>query len=79
MEKRNDTPASEFTITRVFDAPRQLVWDAWTQAERLAEWWGPAGFKLKVAKLDLRPGGTFHYSMVAPNGHEMWGSSSTKR
>jgi uncharacterized protein YndB with AHSA1/START domain len=41
MEAKNDTPASEFTITRVFDAPRQLVWDAWTQAERLAEWWGP--------------------------------------
>jgi uncharacterized protein YndB with AHSA1/START domain len=73
MEIRNDTPSSEFTITRVFDAPRQLVWDAWTQAPRLAEWWGPAGFTMKVSKLDLRPGGTFHYSMVTPDGHEMWG------
>lgn len=73
MEKKNDTPASEFTITRVFDAPRQLVWDAWTQAHRLAEWWGPKGSTMKVAKLDLRPGGTFHYSMATPDGHEMWG------
>ena len=73
MENKNDTPTSEFTITRVFDAPRQLLWDAWTQAHRLAAWWGPKGLTMKVAKLDLRPGGTFHYSMATPDGHEMWG------
>jgi uncharacterized protein YndB with AHSA1/START domain len=73
MENKNDTAAPEFTITRIFDAPRQLVWDAWTEAPRLAEWWGPKGFTMKVSKLDLRPGGTFHYSMVTPDGHEMWG------
>jgi uncharacterized protein YndB with AHSA1/START domain len=73
MENEKDTFPSEFSITRVFNAPRQLVWNAWTEAHRLAEWWGPKGFTMKVAKLDLRPGGTFHYSMLTPDGHEMWG------
>ena len=63
----------EFVITRVFDAPRELVWKAWTDRERLMQWFGPKGFALKVATLDFRPGGTFHYSMRSPDGKEMWG------
>jgi uncharacterized protein YndB with AHSA1/START domain len=62
-----------FVLSRTFDAPRDLVWKAWTEERRLAEWWGPKGFKVKVAKLDLRPGGTFLYAMNAPDGAEMWG------
>jgi uncharacterized protein YndB with AHSA1/START domain len=65
--------AEEFVITREFDAPRDLVFKAWTEPERLAQWWGPKGFKLKVANIDLRPSGMFHYGMVAPDGSEMWG------
>jgi uncharacterized protein YndB with AHSA1/START domain len=63
----------EFMITRVFDAPRELVWQAFTEAERLKHWWGPKGFKMLSCKLDLRPGGLFHYGMQAPDGSEMWG------
>jgi uncharacterized protein YndB with AHSA1/START domain len=63
----------EFVITRVFDAPRELVWQAFTKAEHLKHWWGPKGFKMLSCKLDLRPGGVFHYGMQAPNGGEMWG------
>ncbi|HEV7813637.1 MAG TPA: SRPBCC domain-containing protein [Janthinobacterium sp.] len=63
----------EFVITRVFDAPRDLVYKAWTEPARLAEWWGPAGFTLSVLKLELKPGGIFHYGMKAPDGVEMWG------
>ncbi len=63
----------EFVIARVFDAPRELVWKAWTESERLAQWWGPKGFTMGVCKLDLRPGGVFHYSMRTPDGREMWG------
>jgi len=63
----------EFVITRVFDAPRDLVWKAWTESERLAQWWGPKGFAMGVCKLDLRPDGVFHYSMRTPDCHEMWG------
>lgn len=60
-------------ITRLFNAPRELVWKAWTDAERLVQWWGPKGFDLGVAKLDLQPGGMFLYSMKSAGGQEMWG------
>jgi uncharacterized protein YndB with AHSA1/START domain len=63
----------EFKITRVLDTPRDLVWKAHTEAGRLMHWWGPKGFKMLKAELDLRPGGLFHYGMEAPNGEEMWG------
>lgn len=79
-EKNNDALTSseqEFVIARVFDAPREMVWKAWTEPERLAQWWGPKGFTMLVSKLDLRPGGVFHYCMSAPAGHpmsgKMWG------
>jgi uncharacterized protein YndB with AHSA1/START domain len=64
---------NEFVITRVFDAPRELVWKAWTESERLAHWWGPKGFAMLSCKNDLRPGGVFHYGMRAPDGGVMWG------
>ncbi len=63
----------EFTITHVFDARRELVWNAWTEAERLAHWWGPKGSTIRVLKLDLRPGGIFHYAMQFQPGHDMYG------
>jgi uncharacterized protein YndB with AHSA1/START domain len=62
-----------FVLTRVFDAPRDLVFKAWTEAERLAQWWGTKGCDWVSGKMDLRPGGIFHYCMRWPNGHEMWG------
>src|SRR5258708_172951 len=64
---------SEFVLTRVFDAPRHLVFKAWTESDRLAKWWGPAGFTMLISKLEFRPGGVFHYCMRSPDGHEMWG------
>jgi uncharacterized protein YndB with AHSA1/START domain len=64
---------NEFVITRVLDAPRERVWKAWTEADRLKQWWGPQGFKVHTCKVDLRPGGTFHYGMTAPDGSGMWG------
>ena len=67
------TTKKEFEITRVFKASRDLVWKAHTEAERLAEWWGPKGFKMLECKIDLRPGGIFHYGMESPDGHKMWG------
>lgn len=62
-----------FEVSRTFDAPRELVWKAYSEADRLKEWWGPKGFGMKIAKLDFRPGGIFHYCMIAPDGKEMWG------
>jgi uncharacterized protein YndB with AHSA1/START domain len=65
--------ADDFVISRELDAPRELVFKAWTEPERLAQWWGPKGFKVKVANVDLRPGGLFLYGMTAPDGSEIWG------
>ena len=47
----------QIVITRVFDAPRELVWKVWTQPEHVARWWGPRGFTTTVTEMDLRPGG----------------------
>jgi uncharacterized protein YndB with AHSA1/START domain len=63
----------EFSISRTFNASRDLVWKAHTELERLKHWWGPKGFTWVGGKLDLRPGGLFHYGMRAPNGEEVWG------
>jgi len=63
----------EFVISRVFDAPRERIWKAFTESERLMKWSGPKGFALRVEKLDLRPGGVFHYRMRSPDGRDMWG------
>jgi uncharacterized protein YndB with AHSA1/START domain len=70
MEKE---AVKEFTITRTFNAPLDLVWKVNTEAKHLEKWWGPKGLKMLHCTLDLRPGGVFHYGMQAPNGAEMWG------
>jgi uncharacterized protein YndB with AHSA1/START domain len=55
-----------FIISREFDAPRERVWQAWTEPERLQQWFSPKGFSVIAAKLDLRSGGTYHYGMRMP-------------
>jgi uncharacterized protein YndB with AHSA1/START domain len=59
---------------RVFDPPRERVWKAFTESERLMHWWGPNGFSMQVAKLDLRPGGMSHYDLRSPDGRDMGAS-----
>ena len=63
----------EFTISRAFNAPRKLVFDAWTSPELMAKWWGPKGFTVGKSEMDLKVGGTYHYSLKAQDGLEMWG------
>ena len=62
-----------FTISRIFEAPRDLVWTAWTDATHLIRWWGPKGFTIVKCDMDLREGGLFHYAVKAPDGKIMWG------
>ena len=69
----DQTITQEFRLVRTFDAPRNLVWKAWTSAEALGQWWGPKGAAIRVITFDLRPGGMFHYAMAFPSGHEMYG------
>jgi uncharacterized protein YndB with AHSA1/START domain len=64
----------KLVLTRTFDAPRELVWKAWTEPGRLARWWGPTGFSWLGGMMDFRPGGIFLYGMTAPDGKTtMWG------
>lgn len=63
----------ELVLTRTFDEKRILVWKAFTEVERLHQWWGPKGFTMRTAMLDFRPGGIFHYSMQSGSGEVLWG------
>jgi uncharacterized protein YndB with AHSA1/START domain len=65
--------SGDFVISRTFDAPRELVWKCFTDPERMKHWWGPKGFTVIASKMDLRPGGIYHYGMTAPDGSPMWG------
>src|SRR5579872_135917 len=60
--------SNEIKITRVYDAPVQAVWDAWTDPVQAAKWWGPRGFTLTTHSKDLKPGGTWKYTMHGPDG-----------
>jgi uncharacterized protein YndB with AHSA1/START domain len=65
------TKSTEFVISRVLDAPRDLVWKCFTDPEHMRRWWGPKGFTVVASKMDLRVGGTYHYGLQAPNGAPM--------
>jgi uncharacterized protein YndB with AHSA1/START domain len=69
-------PRVEVTLTRIFDAPRELVWKAWTDPAMLARWWGPHGFTNPVCEADVRVGGKILIHMRAPDGtvHPMTGT-----
>ncbi len=60
--------SNEIKITRIYDAPVRAVWDAWTDPEQVAQWWGPRGFTLTTDSKDIRPGGHWDYTMHGPDG-----------
>ncbi len=60
--------SNELKLTRVYDAPVRLVWDAWTDLAQVQQWWGPRGFTITTHSKDLRPGGHWHYTMHGPDG-----------
>jgi uncharacterized protein YndB with AHSA1/START domain len=63
---------NELTITRIFDAPRENVWKAWTAPEEVKKWWGPKNFTAPVSKIDLRVGGKYLSCMRGPDGKDYW-------
>jgi uncharacterized protein YndB with AHSA1/START domain len=65
----------ELVLTRTFDAPRELVWKAWTEPERIAQWFGPNGFSTVVRTMDVRPGGIWHYCMQSAEWGDAWGKA----
>lgn len=74
-EKNNQTTQAiknDLVITRIFDAPRELVWKAWTEPEQVMRWWGPKMFTCPEAKIDFRVGGKCLFCMRSDSGPEMW-------
>lgn len=67
------TQDREVVVERVYDAPRELVWTAWTDPKHVDRWWGPNGFRNETHSMDLRPGGTWKYVMHGPDGKD-WGN-----
>jgi len=74
MEKRNETnsPAAdrELVITRTLNAPRELVWEVFTQPEHIKHWWGPNGFTNTISTMDVKPGGLWEFVMHGPDGKD---------
>jgi len=62
----------ELVITRILDAPRELVFKAWTEPDRAIRWWGPRGFTTAHYELDFRPDGAYRVCMRSPEGTEHW-------
>ena len=62
----------ELVITRLFDAPRDLVWKAWTEPDRMVQWLGPRGFTGTILKMDARPGGTYRFHLRSPEDTDHW-------
>ena len=58
----------EIVISRIFDAPRELVWNAWTDPKHVVKWWGPRGFTTTIEEMDVRPGGVWRHTMHGPDG-----------
>jgi uncharacterized protein YndB with AHSA1/START domain len=72
MTTKKSSEAERMVITRVFDAPRELVWKAWTDPKYVMQWWGPKGFTSPFCKMDFREGGKFLCCMRSPDGQEFW-------
>ena len=72
MTKNAVNETERMVVTRVFDAPRELVWKAWTDPKYVMQWWGPKGFTAPVCKMDFRAGGKFLICTRTPDGQEFW-------
>ncbi len=83
MSNKIDSNTTKFTnneliITRIFNAPRKLVWKAWTDPEHFMRWWGPKNFTCPACKIDFRIGGKYHSCMKSAEGQEYWSTGIYK-
>ena len=72
MTKNTVNEIERMSITRIFDAPRALVWKAWTDPKYVMQWWGPKGFTATVCQMDFRVGGKLLLCTKTPDGQEFW-------
>lgn len=70
MSNSNDANDRTLTLERTFNGPIQLVWDAWTQPEHIAQWWGPKGMETRVLEHNFEVGGNWKYAMTMPDGSD---------
>ncbi|HKO58035.1 MAG TPA: SRPBCC domain-containing protein, partial [Thermoanaerobaculia bacterium] len=68
MAVDNDDASRELVITRLFDAPRELVFEVWTDPRHIGHWWGPRGFTTTTHEMNVRPGGVWRLTMHGPDG-----------
>lgn len=73
MKTQTEIPAQDpiIVMSRIYDAPRAVVWEAMTEPRHVATWWGGPGFSNPVCEMDVRPGGLWHHVMRFPDGHEL--------
>ena len=72
MKENAMSDIERMVVTGVFDAPRNVVWTAWTEPRYVMQWWGPKGFTAPVCQMDVRTGGKSLFCMKAPDGREFW-------
>jgi uncharacterized protein YndB with AHSA1/START domain len=72
MTENTGSAKELMVVTRVFDAPRELVWKAWTDPKYVMQWWGPKGFTAPFCQMDFRVGGKSLCCMKSPDGQEFW-------
>ncbi|WP_411029631.1 SRPBCC family protein [Spongiimicrobium sp. 3-5] len=70
MTKTSDISKRTLTLKRTFNAPISLVWEAWTQPQHIAQWWGPKGMETRVIEHNFEVGGQWKYAMTMPDGKE---------
>ncbi len=68
MENTSNTKDRELIVSRTLDAPVDIVWEAWTNPEHIANWWGPDGFTNSITTMDMTPGGAWELVMHGPDG-----------
>ncbi len=68
MEDKNNTTGREIKMSRLLNAPIELVWKVWTEPEHIAQWWGPNGFTNTIDVMDVKPGGVWKFVMHGPDG-----------
>ncbi len=68
MDKSNDTADRELALSRLLDAPVDLVWEVWTDPEHIKNWWGPDGFTNTIDLMEIKTGGRWHLTMHGPDG-----------
>lgn len=69
-ESKDPVAGREICITRLVNAPRDLVWEVWTNPEHIRHWWGPNGFYSTIFEMDVRPGGNWEFILHGPDGRD---------